>query len=147
MPVKFITAKVALLLAVALPVSAQDIDSGTEASIRALEKEWTMGQSRNDSAVLDLLFDNSLLYLEYGRLVSKAEYLSRVKKQASSSDGITLEPMRVQRFGNTAVVVGTYLEKLAGRKSAVQRWRFIDTWVYKNNGWVLIAAGAAPLAR
>lgn len=105
-----------------------------------------MGQSRNDDRVLDLLFDNALLYVEYGRLVSKAEYLARVKTQPPTLDEIAMEPMRIQKYGNTAVVVGTYVEKqAAGGKLTIKRWRFIDTWIYKKNGWVLIAAGAAPV--
>lgn len=122
-------------------------DPGTEATIRALEHEWTQGQSRNDNRALDLIFDNALIYIEYGRLVSKGEYLSRIKTEAVDSDQIVTESMTVQTFGRTAIVVGTYGEKdvkrgTAGRK----RWRFVDTWVYKKNGWVLIAAGSAPVS-
>lgn len=147
-PVKVSILKIALVAAAIVPLCAQDVDLATDASIRQLEKEWTVGQSRNDDRVLDLLFDNALLYVEYGHLVSKAEYLARVKTQPPNLDEITMEPMRIQKFGNTAVVVGTYVEmQVAGGKSTIKRWRFIDTWVYKKNGWVLIAAGAAPVAQ
>jgi len=54
--------------------------------------------------------------------------------------------MSVRTFGNTAIVVGTYRERaVKGEKVQLRRWRFIDTWVYKKNGWVLVAAAAAPL--
>lgn len=137
---------IALVAAAIAPLSAQEVDLATDASIRQLEKEWIVGQSRNDDRVLNLLFDNALLYVEYGRLVSKAEYLARVKTQPPTLDEIAMEPMRIQKYGNTAVVVGTYVEKqAAGGKLTIKRWRFIDTWIYKKNGWVLIAAGAAPV--
>jgi len=29
----------------------------------------------------------------------------------------------------------------------MQQWRFVDTWVYKKKGWVLVAAAAAPVAK
>ena len=125
----------------------QQPETGTAAAIRALEHEWTVGQSRNDNRALDLIFDSALVYVEYGKLVSKGDYLSRIKREPSGLDQIVPEPMTVQVFGTTAIVTGTYVEKqLLGRRHEAMRWRFIDTWVYKKNGWVLVAAGSAPVA-
>jgi hypothetical protein len=95
-----------------------------------------------------MIFDNALVYVEYGRLVSKGEYLSRIKKAGPQLNPIAMEAITVRALGNTAVVVGTYREKeLKSRPREVRRWRFIDTWVYKKNGWVLVAAAAAPLSK
>ncbi len=123
-------------------------DPSTVATIRALEHEWTEGQAHNDNRALDLIFDNALVYVEYGRLVSKGDYLARIKTEAIESDQIVMESMTVWTFGRTSIVVGTYSEKekdLKRRTAARKRWRFVDTWVYKKNGWVLVAAGAAPV--
>ena len=135
-----------VMCALSLSVSTQETnEGGTEAAIRALEREWVEGQSRNDNGALDLIFDNSLVYVEYGKLVTKGEYLSRIKEAGALSQ-IVMEPMTVQTFGNTAIVVGTYREReIESGKPRVKRWRFVDTWVYKERGWVLIAAAAAPL--
>lgn len=123
-------------------------DPGTAAAIRALEKQWTVGQARNDNRALDMIFDNALVYVEYGRLVSKGEYLSRIKDQTANLDQISMEPMSVRSFGDTAIVVGTYTESQVIRgKRTMQQWRFVDTWVYKKKGWVLVAAAAAPVAQ
>lgn len=134
--------------AFAPPSPAQQVDDlGAAAAIRALESEWTVGQSRNDNRALDLIFDNALVYVEYGRLVSKAEYLSRIKHQEPGVSQVIMGPITVEVFGTTALAMGTYLEKqLLGGRRRVQRWRFIDTWVYEKQGWVLVAAGASPLA-
>ena len=127
---------------------AQESDPGTAAAIRALEKQWTVGQARNDNRALDMIFDNALVYVEYGRLVSKGEYLSRIKDQTANLDQISMEPMSVRSFGDTAIVVGTYTESQVIRgKRTMQQWRFVDTWVYKKKGWVLVAAAAAPVAQ
>ena len=123
-------------------------DPGTAAVIRALEKQWTVGQARNDNRTLDMIFDNALVYVEYGRLVSKGEYLSRIKAQPTNLDQISMEPMTVRTFGNTAIVVGSYSESHIDRgKRTLQQWKFVDTWVYKKKGWVLVAAAAAPVAK
>ena len=130
-----------------LPAQQPD-ESGTAAAIRALEHEWVEGQSRNDNRALDLIFDNSLVYVEYGNLVSKGDYLSRIKKGSPQPSQIVMEAMSVRIFGGTAIVVGTYRERFVGTGTRqVGRWRFIDTWIYKKSGWVLVAAAAAPMAQ
>lgn len=125
----------------------EQTEAGTAAAIRALEHEWTVGQSRNDNRALDLIFDNALVYVEYGKLVSKGDYLLRIKHEPSGLDQIVMEPMAVQIYKNTAIVTGTYVEKQTlGGRHETKRWRFIDTWVYKKNGWVLVAAGSSPVS-
>ena len=115
--------------------------------IRALEHEWVDAQARNDNQALDLIFDNALVYVEYGNLVTKGEYLSRIKRAGPQVSQIVTESMTVRTAGKTSIVVGAYreTESKAGR-SSVKHWRFIDTWVDKKSGWVLVAASAAPIS-
>lgn len=76
-----------LVLATAQLASGQQwAGDSTAAGIRALEESWTVGQSRNDSHALDMIFDNALVYVEYGKLVTKGEYLSRIKHQNPQLD-------------------------------------------------------------
>ena len=140
---------VILVCATALSASGQQSSGeGTAAGIRALEQAWTVGQSRNDSHALNLIFDNALVYVEYGKLVTKGEYLLRIKHQSPQMDQIVMGAMTVRTFVSTAIVVGTYAEKRASNKALeLKRWRFIDTWVYKKGGWVLVAAAAVPLTK
>lgn len=126
----------------------QGDQGGSVATIRALEHEWAEGQARNDARVLDLIFDNALVYVEYGKLVSKGEYLARIKRENSQLDQIAIEGVTVRIFGSTALATGTYREKvLRSGKTEVRRWRFIDTWAYKKGSWVLVAAGATPVIK
>jgi Domain of unknown function (DUF4440) len=127
-------------------LSAQQTDTAASGAIRALEHEWVEAQSHNDNRALDLILDRAVVYVEYGRLVSKADYLLRIKHQDPSSDEIVMEPTAVRVIGSTAIVTGSYREtqRKAGRHT-VTRWRFVDTWAYKKHGWVLIAAGSTPV--
>jgi hypothetical protein len=127
-----------------VPVWGQQSNEGTATAIRALEHEWADGQSHNDNRVLDLIFDNALVYVEYGRLVSKGDYLARIKREDASLSQIVLESVTVRTFGNTAIAVGAYRERqMKPGRSTVMHWRFVDTWVYKKNAWVLVAAAAS----
>jgi hypothetical protein len=136
-----------LVFAAALAPAAQPAgDGGTVATIRRLEREWAEAQGRNDNRALDLIFDNALVYVEYGKLVSKGDYLSRIREEAPGIDQVEMDPMTVRTFGSTAIVVGTYRERrVRAGQVVLKRWHFVDTWVYKKNGWVLVAAAAAPI--
>ena len=135
-----------LFWASVLSVRAQESDSNIVATIRALEREWGDAQSRNDNGSLNLIFDNDLVYVEYGKLVSKRDYLARIKHEPPVGDAIAAEVLTIKTFRNTALVVGTYRERLPGPGAReFKRWRFIDTWVYKNHTWVLAAAAATVM--
>ena len=99
-----------------------------EVQIRALERAWTVGEARNDNRALDLIFDNALVYIEYGRLMTKGEYLLRIRTADPHSQQIVMEGISVQMFGDTAIVIGIYRERdVTDRKTLLTRWRFIDT--------------------
>ena len=128
-------------------VSSQERSRSSAASvIRDLEREWTVAESRNDNRALDVIFDNALVYIASGKLVTKGDYLERIHEGNSSVRKVVMEPMAVHMFGNTAIVVGTYLEKdMVNGRPLLRNWRFLDTWVCKKSGWVLVATAAAPL--
>lgn len=133
--------------AFSLPAFCQEnAPSSTGSAVRALEREWVVAQSRHDSRALDMIFDNSLVYLEYGRLVTKGEYLSRINRASPQLSQIVMEPMTVRAFGSTAIAIGSYRERsVRGGQVRLKRWRFLDTWVYTKGSWMLVAAAATPL--
>ena len=81
-------------------------------------------------------------------MITKADYLLRVKSAKAELQQIVLEAMTARTVENTAIVVGTYRETdVKGGKSLLKRWRFVDTWVNKKGSWMLIAAAAVPLSK
>jgi len=138
-----------LVCAGSLRVRAQEFGEGSSATaVLAQEHAWFDAQARSDNRVLDRIFDNALVYIEDGRLVTKGEYLSRVRLAGSHPGQITVETTTVHVFAGTAIVVGTYREiGVKDGKTFLRRWRFIDTWVNKQGSWILVAAGAAPLSK
>lgn len=139
-----------VLVSATVSAPAQDATGGNnaEAQIRSLERAWTVGEARNDNRALDLIFDNALVYIEYGKLMTKGEYLSRIRTSNPHLQQIVNEAITVRTFGSTAIVVGIYREKdVTDGKVLLTRWRFIDTWVNKKGSWLLVAAASAPLPR
>ena len=137
-----------LVCATSLSGSAQESgDSDAAMAVRALEGEWVKAQSHNDNHALDLIFDNALVYIEYGKVITKGDYLLRVKSAKPQLQQIVLD-MTVRTVENTAIVVGTYRKtEVKGGKSLLKRWRFVDTWVNKKGSWMLVAAAAVPLSK
>ena len=137
-----------LVCATSLSGSSQEAGDGDATAVRALEGERVKAQSRNDNHALDLIFDNALVYIEYGEVMTKGDYLSRVKSTKPHLQQIVLGAMTVRSVENTAIVVGTYRKtSLKEGKSSLQRWSFVDTWVNKKGSWMLVAAAAVPLSK
>jgi hypothetical protein len=140
-----------LVCFVATPLSgsAQEAPRGDATmAIRALEYERVEARSRNDNRALDLIFDNALVYIEHGRLMTKGDYLLGVRSGTPQLQQIVMEAMTVRTFGSTAIVVGTYRDKsVSTGRAHLERRRFVDTWVYKKGRWMLVEAAAAPLSK
>jgi hypothetical protein len=142
-----IFALVPVLLCVSLEtLHAQSGDASIIRSrIIALENVWNQAETTRDVRALDSLFDNELVYVNPdGTLLSKSEVLAHVKSDPIHT--VVTESMSVQVFGSTAIATGTYVSRDShGGKPVVDRGRFIDTWILKNNAWVCIAAQATPI--
>ena len=138
-----------LVCATSLPGSAQKAgESDGAADVRVREGERAKAQSHNDNQTLDLIFDNAVVHIENGEVISKGDYLLRVKSAKPQQQQILLETMTVRTVENTAIVVGTYRKTdVQGGKSLLKRWRFVDTWVNKKGSWMLVAAAAVPLSK
>ena len=139
---------VILLTSAELFAAAQNADdSGARSNILALEYAWDQAQERGDIKALSAIFNDSLAFVDFdGKIVTKTEYLPRVKSDASHVQQVVTESMDVQVIGNTAMVVGTYRVKgIEGGKPHLRRRRFIDTWILMQQHWICIAAEATPI--
>jgi hypothetical protein len=140
-----------LLVLVCASLSGSALGAGggdAAATVLTLEGERVKAQSRNDNHALDLILDNALVYVEYGKVFSKGDYLLRVKSAKPQLQQIVLEAMTVRTVENTAIVVGTYRKtEVKDGKPLVKRWRFVDTWVNKKGSWTLVAAAATPVSK
>jgi hypothetical protein len=104
-------------------------------------------QERKDAKGLSPLFEDSLIFVDYdGKLLTKADYLARVRVNSTHMQQIVSEGMNVQLFGATAIVVGTYRVKgVENVKPYSRRGRFTDTWVVKDGNWICVAAATTPI--
>jgi len=128
--------------------SAQRADPGGSSKLLALENSWDQAEERGDIHALDLIFDDSMIYIdEDGSLLTKAQFLDRVTKEAGTDVQWLLAPdMNVRLYGDTAVVVGRYSYRgIHQRKAHERSGRFVDTWVFKEGRWVCVVAQSTPI--
>ncbi len=147
---KTIATVLVLICATSLLAPGQAVSEGNVSAaskVRALELDWSKAEARKDNAALDALFDSSLVFVDYdGALLTKSDYLARVRSAGPGLLNITTESMTVRVVGNAALVVGIYRETgIKAGKPYEQRRRFIDTWALKQGRWVCIAAAATAL--
>lgn len=115
--------------------------------ILALEVAWNQAVQEKDQAALALLISPELVYIDYdGSLMNRREYVASVLSHVMHVDHIANESIRVNVYGEAAVVTAVYHER--GQKKGKHydlRERFTDTWVRQNGGWKCVASESTLL--
>ena len=121
--------------------------STVESEIAALEQTWAAAQKANDpSTIAPLLADNYIEVLPDGSLMNKSQVLDDARK--SKYETILLSDLKIIRFGDTAIVVGTFDAKRSDKdgKPVQDHERYVDTWRKMPGGkWQCIAEGNTVL--
>jgi Domain of unknown function (DUF4440) len=138
-----------LLLVISYPAAAKDMPhEQAESTVLALENAWNQAVRLKESGALQQLLVDGLIYIEYdGRMMSKGQYLARVRAPLLHPEHIVSESMRAHSYGNSVIVTGVYREK--GTRNHVPyllRERFIDTWILQNGMWVCVSSQSTPIA-
>jgi ketosteroid isomerase-like protein len=140
---------VGLLLGSAHPFAPpqEGLDPGALTKVLALEHAWNEAEQNKDTKSMSALFDDAVVYVDYdGTLRTKAEFLSRVKAEASQPEQEITESMTGRAFGAAVVVTGVYVAKgVENGKPYVRRGRFVDTWAFKDGRWLCVASQATPI--
>ncbi|MEK6281154.1 MAG: nuclear transport factor 2 family protein [Acidobacteriota bacterium] len=143
------SALVTLLLTISL--HAQTAPDAAE--LTKLLNDFLWGASRNDTATHERFWADDLIYTgSVGRRVSKADIMNDLRKlptiEAGPRTTYTAEEIRIQQYGNTAIVafrlVGT-VER--GKKTEVTKFFNTGTFLKRNGKWQAVAWQATRLPR
>jgi ketosteroid isomerase-like protein len=139
---------IAVIVALATLVGAQEPTEAVKSRIIALEKAWNQAyRYRDKKALTEILDDSMILIEEDGSIQSRSVFLAGIDA-ARPSDEQLAEPesISVRLFGDTAIATGVFLRRgFANGKPYLKRNRFVDTWLKRGGSWVCIAASATPL--
>jgi len=114
--------------------------SATQKAVFGLEEEWTRALVRRDTSAFKRLTAPGFVYTEDNVMMSQRQLINAV----ATGDTIVFaanEGMRLHDYTPVAVVTGVLV--VSGRnkgKKYTNRYRFTDTWLYRNGKWQAIAA-------
>ena len=114
--------------------------SATQRAVFALEEQWTRALVKRDTAAFKRLTSPGFVYTEDNVVMTQRQLINAV----ATGDTIVYaanEGMRLHDYTPVAVVTGVLV--VSGRnkgKTYTNRYRFTDTWLYRNGKWQAIAA-------
>jgi ketosteroid isomerase-like protein len=120
-----------------------------ESKLVVLERLWNEAQVNRDSASLDALVAERFVNTEYdGDVSDKTKFLSDIKDPLFKPTAATIQSVKVNLFGETAVITGVYRTKGTYQgKPYDHLGRFTDTWIAENGKWQCVASHTSLLKK
>ncbi len=128
------------------PGFAQTADKTAEELI-SLERAWADAVVKRDVAALERIEAEEMVSTDpEGTVRTKAQDLANVKGDTNKIESFTVDDMKVQTHGETAVVTGraTIKGQAPGLPAGV--FRFTDTFVKRDGRWQCVATQATAVA-
>jgi ketosteroid isomerase-like protein len=124
-----------------LIAAAQHTDP-RENKLLVLEHMWNEAQVDHDAAALEALVSDRFVNTEWDGAVSdKQHFLADIRDPLFKPSLVTIQDVKINFFGNTAVVTGTYHTQGTYQGKAYDHLgRFTDTWIQEGDGWQCVAS-------
>ena len=152
---KHILLSVLLTIIAAAPALTQTTAAPSkrvEAQLIELERQLSAALVREDTAVLDRLWSNDLVFtFPNGKVSNKTQRLASQKPvtQPDPSESVTTnDEVKVYLYGNTAVatVLATWSGK-ENNKPYSSQFQSTHVWVKQQGRWQLVAAHVSPVKK
>jgi len=114
--------------------------SATQKAVFALEEEWTRALVRRDTMAFKRLTTPGFVYTEDNVVMNQRELIDAIVT-GDKVDWAGNEGMKLYDYTPVAVVTGVLVVRgKKNNKTYTNRYRFTDTWLYRNGKWQAIAA-------
>ena len=119
-----------------------------ESALRQIEQELTDAMLKGDASAVERHYDDTFVFTTPdGKVMTKAQVVSNVKTGAAKFESSKFEEMKVQVYGDSAVVTSLTTDK--GTVNGVDvsgRYRWMDVFVRRGGRWRLVAAQGTRIA-
>jgi ketosteroid isomerase-like protein len=123
-----------ILLMSALSASAQE---STEQNILKLEDQWTEALVKADTAFLDRLYTDDIVYTHTnGTVNTKTQFLDSIKAGKAKYIAVDRSDVKVQSYGDTAIVTYRAVIKV---NTVTLPSRIVHVFVRQNGNWRMAA--------
>jgi ketosteroid isomerase-like protein len=139
---RMMSASLLIVMASFLAAQTARIAGNDEARILSLENAWNEAEAHHDVKALGSLLGDPFAYTdEDGSFKDKGHWLAQIAKGSEQYEALGNDEVEIHLFGDTAVVVGEYHEKLrVGAKITPLTGRFTDTWIEQGGQWKCVAS-------
>jgi ketosteroid isomerase-like protein len=137
-----------VLVVGSVAMAAQQADP-RENHLLVLERLWNEAQVNRDSAALEALVSSRFVNTEWdGELTNKQKFLAEIKDPHFKPTLLTIQDVKMNFFGETAVVTGVYhTQGTFQGKPYDHVGRFTDTWVQDLGKWQCVASHTSLLKK
>jgi ketosteroid isomerase-like protein len=143
------TCTICFLLALgSIGLAAQQADP-RESKLLVLERLWNEAQVNRDSSALEQLVASRFVNTEYdGEVSDKQKFLADIRDPLFKPALATIQDVKVNFFGDTAVVTGVYhTQGTYQGKPYDHIGRFTDTWISDMGKWQCVASHTSLLKK
>lgn len=115
--------------------------SDAETGVLLVQADRFRAMTENDISILDSILSDDLVYTHTtGRVETKTEFLSALRKRAVAYHSIEPMDVKVRIYDNTAVITGTAAMKVsAGANDLAFSLQFIEVYENSEGRWRLLA--------
>lgn len=146
---------IAALWLVATPTLAQESkkpmksNNAVEQAVLRLEQSWEDALLKSDTAALEKIYDDSLVYTHSnGNVDDKATYIGNIKSGASKYESLKRDEIKVRVYDDTALVFSHWLVQSISRGNTVNtNGRYLHVYVKQKDGWKMVAHQATRIAQ
>jgi ketosteroid isomerase-like protein len=137
------------LFSLAQARAQKTLDDSQENKLLVMEHLWNQAQLSGDAQALDGMIGANFIDTEYdGEVSDKSKFLADVKDPQFKPASISIQDLKVNRYGDSAVVAGSYhIKGQYQGKSYDHLGRFTDTWVYMDGRWQCVASHSSLLKK
>jgi ketosteroid isomerase-like protein len=129
-------------------LAAQQADP-RETKLMVLERLWNEAQVNRDAASLEALVSSRFVNTEWdGEMSDRQKFLADIKGPRFKPTALTIQDVKMNFFGDTAVVTGIYhTQGTYQSKPYDHLGRFTDTWVFDTGKWQCVASHTSLLKK
>jgi ketosteroid isomerase-like protein len=119
------------------------------AKLVALERLWNQAQVIRDSVAVASMIGDKFVNTEWdGEVTDRGRFLADFADPKFQPSIMSIDDVKVEMYGATAVVVGNYHTKgTYGGKPYEHFGRFTDTWVSQDGKWLCVASHTSLLKK
>ena len=120
-----------------------------ERALRGIEQELIDAMLKGDAAPVERHYADTFVFTTpHGESVNKAQVIANLKSGDVKFESSKVDDMRVQVYGDAAVVTSTTTDKGQYKGADVSgRYRWMDVFVRRDGRWQLVAAQGTRVAQ